>query len=236
MTCGGRDQAVAVFDEVIDGKLALSLLHPPLPQRQHPAQSSIRCPIRRPYEQFWSICQRDARADQQLHPATLGRRVRPHRTGQCMQIRDRDRAIAQLGCRVDQLIRMARPAQEGEVAGHIQLGIVERARRHARRRWQRLTTFWIGSFGHVGSTGFQPVPNDFPHGLETRATRSFEFSMEKPPVRLQHAKDPEPLARCGVFDIEIVACFVMPAPPLAGDALGTDHVSQRMNDAAKVWS
>src|SRR5687767_4133820 len=63
-------------------------------------------------------------------------------------IRNRDRAIPKLGCGVNQLIRMTRAAQEGEVARHIELGVVEIALRHARRWRQGLARFWIGRFGH----------------------------------------------------------------------------------------
>src|SRR4051794_21853215 len=115
---------------------------------------------------------------------------------------------------------MARAAQEGKVAGHVQLGVSERARRHTSRWRQWLAAFWVGGFGHFCITGFQPV------------LKSFKFSVEKPPVRLQHSKHPESLAGCRIFDVEIISRFVMTAPPLARNALRADRVRQAVQRAA----
>src|SRR5688572_7430504 len=46
-----------------------------------------------------------------------------------------------------------------------------------------------------------------------------KFAVQIPFLALRDAEDPEPLAG-RVFDVEVIARFVMPLPPLPRDALG----------------
>ena len=55
--------------------------------------------------------------------------------------------------------------------------------------------------------------------------------MHKPPGRLIDPEEPVPPAGF-VLDIEIIPRLVMPAPPLPGDALGSDGMAESMHLAA----
>ena len=64
------------------------------------------------------------RPDQQLNVFLLGRHMGPHHPGQAVAVGDRDGGVAQCASRPHQLFRVRGAAQEAEIAGAEQFGVV----------------------------------------------------------------------------------------------------------------
>ncbi len=113
-------------------EMAASLRRTLLADRQQARQPAIGRPVRRIAEQAPAVAQVEAAADDEADAGLLRRLMRAHHPGQRVAVGDGEGGVAERRGGHRQLLRMRAAAQEGEVAGDLQLGVA--GHRAARRR------------------------------------------------------------------------------------------------------
>ncbi len=118
------DQALGVEGDVLPAEDAFGLAAAPLAERQQPAQPGVGRPVGRIDQDRRAVGQIEAAADDQPDAGRLGGLVGADDAGEAVAIGDRQRLDAACGGLDEQLLAGTRAAQEGEVRGALQLGIV----------------------------------------------------------------------------------------------------------------
>ena len=130
----GGQEALLMLEEVVEREQACALFGPALAEGQQAAEPAVGGAVGGPDQQIGEVGECQAGADDQLgcgaftgclFPAFVG----ADDAGEGVEIGDGDGAIAQFGGPVHQFIRMRSAAEEGEVGGDIQFGVV------VLRRW-----------------------------------------------------------------------------------------------------
>jgi hypothetical protein len=103
--------------------LALAAVDPPLADGQQPRQPRPGGAVLRPHQQRIAVHQVQPAARDQPHMGRLARQQRPHHAGNAVAVGDPQRIIAQVRRRREQLLTGRGAAQEGEVAGRLQLDV-----------------------------------------------------------------------------------------------------------------
>ena len=132
-----RDQALAIGDEVVPLEMALPLAGAPLAERQQPAEPGIGRAVGRIDEHRGAVGEVEPAADDEADAGRLGRLVGAHDPGQRIAVDDGQRLDAERGGLLEQLLGRGRAAQEGEMRGHLQLGIARAAHPNTPCRNQR---------------------------------------------------------------------------------------------------
>ncbi len=140
---------------------ARALLGAPLAQRQQAAEPAVGGAIGRVAQQLRPVLGHQPRADQQPEPRLLGGDVGAHHAGQRVAVGDAERRQAQRLGGQHQLVRVRGGAQEGEVAGDLQLGVAGHGGGHGEKseRWRTNSAYgppWTAAWKRLSAVTTRP--------------------------------------------------------------------------------
>ncbi len=91
--------------------------------RDQAGQPRVAGAIGRQQHEAQAAVELEFAADDEMQPAAAGRHVRAHRAGERALVGQRQRAVAEIGRALDQLLRVRGPVQKAEVRRRPQLGV-----------------------------------------------------------------------------------------------------------------
>ena len=121
---GDEDLILGVIEEIGDVEEAFSFFRAAFAGGQNSGEPPISGAVSRETQQTGTIIEIEPDADHDANSGFLGRGMGAHDAGDRIAIGDRDGPVAELRRGLDQLFGMGGPAQEAEIAGHLQFGVV----------------------------------------------------------------------------------------------------------------
>ena len=125
----GEDLAIAMGHDIGVIEMTLALGRAPLAQGQEASEAAIGGTVLRIGEEARAIGEVEPDADDKADSGGLRRLMRAHQPGDAVAVGDRDRPVAKRRRGRHQFARMRGAAQEREIAGDLQLGVVRHAKR-----------------------------------------------------------------------------------------------------------
>ena len=153
-----------MLGDIREGEVAFPLGSLTTASSQESAKPAITITVHRPEQDRLGVDQGDLGSDQQFEADLLGGDVSADHAGQAVPIGDRHPGIAQPGRLGNELVRVRRPFQEGEVRLAMKLDITDRRRLHGMEIPSRLRhiEFRRRLFGHESNQSKKPWRNQRP--------------------------------------------------------------------------